>query len=154
MADYKVTVQWSRHDETFTDNKYSRAHSWVFDGITVPGSSSPHVVPRFSDPNAVDPEEAFVASLSSCHMLWFLSIAAARGFRVDSYNDDAVGIMSKNEHGRLAITQVTLHPQVVFSGERIPTKSDIESIHHASHQECFIANSVKTDVRCEPLFVD
>ena len=151
MSEYKVTVKWERNDETFVDNKYKRGHSLVFDGLTVPGSSSPHVVPVYSDPNAVDPEEAFVASLSSCHMLWFLSLAAKQGFRVDSYSDDAVGVLSKNDENRFAITKVTLRPHVIFSGDRMPSQTEIEEIHHESHELCFIANSVKTDVRCEPV---
>ena len=152
MSEYQVTVQWERNDQAFLDNKYTRGHNWVFDGLSVPGSSSPQVVPRYSNPAAIDPEEAFVASLSSCHMLFFLSIAASRGFLVDSYADDAVGLLAKNEEGRLAITKVTLRPRVVFSGERLPSKSDIDAIHHESHEECFIANSVKTDVQCQPVY--
>ena len=151
MSEYKVTVKWERNDQTFVDNKYSRGHTLVFDGLTVPGSSSPHVVPGYSDPNALDPEEAFVASLSSCHMLFFLSLAAKQGFRVDSYSDEAVAVLSRNEENRFAITKVTLRPHVIFSGDRLPSVSEIEAIHHESHEECFIANSVKTDVRCEPV---
>ena len=151
MSEYKVTVKWERNDQAFVDNKYSRAHTLVFDGLTVPGSSSPHVVPVYSDPKALDPEEAFVASLSSCHMLFFLSLAAKQGFRVDSYSDDAVGVLSRDEENRFAITKVTLRPQVIFSGDPLPSNSDIEEIHHESHEQCFIANSVKTDVRCEPI---
>ncbi len=117
----------------------------------MPGSSSPHTVRApLSDPAAVDPEEAFVASLASCHMLWFLSLAAKRGFRVDSYVDDAEGTMAKNERGKLAITLVTLRPAVEFSGEKLPTREDLEGLHHEAHEECFIANSVRSDVRVEP----
>ena len=101
----------------------------------------------------MDPEEAFVASLSSCHMLWFLSIAAKRKFCVDRYFDAATGVMEKNAEGRLAMTVVTLKPQVHFSGERLPTRAQIDQMHHQAHEECFIANSVKTDVRCEPVHV-
>lgn len=152
MSEYKVTVHWERNEQHFTDNRYSRGHTWEFDGLTVPGSSSPQVVPRYSNPNAVDPEEAFVAALTSCHMLWFLSIAAGRGFRVDSYSDEALGVMAKNQKGRFAMTLVTLRPKVIFSGEQVPSRSDIEEIHHQAHEECFIANSVTTEVRCEPVF--
>jgi organic hydroperoxide reductase OsmC/OhrA len=106
----------------------------------------------YSKAEAVDPEEAFVASLSSCHMLWFLSIAAKRGFCVDSYADDAVGLMEKNPSGRLAMTRVTLRPKAIFSGERLPTTVELQAMHHEAHEECFIANSVKTDVRCEPIY--
>lgn len=152
MSEYTATVYWQRLGAVFTDNKYSRAHEWRFDGgVTVPGSSSPHVVRvPLSDPNAVDPEEAFIASLSSCHMLFFLSFAAAQGFVVDSYEDRAVGVLAKNEAGRMAMTVVTLRPKVVFSGKR-PTAEQLDELHHRSHDECFIASSVKTDVRCEPV---
>jgi len=154
MSSYKVTIRWLRGDQQFTDNRYSRGHTWVFDGgVEIPASSSPHVVPLpYSKANAVDPEEAFVASLSSCHMLWFLSIAAERGFCIDSYVDDAVGVMGKNALGKLVMTRVTLRPKVAFAGNRLPMESDIESMHHAAHAECFIANSVKTDVHCEPVY--
>jgi organic hydroperoxide reductase OsmC/OhrA len=119
----------------------------------VAGSSSPHVVPLpYSDASAVDPEETFVASLSSCHMLWFLSIAAKRKFCIDAYIDNPVGVMEKNADGRLAITVVTLHPRVTFSGDKPPTQEQLEALHHQAHDECFIANSVKTEIRCEPVF--
>lgn len=151
MSDYTVTVAWQRGDAAFTDNKYSRAHSWAFDGgVVVPGSSSPSVVKApYSDPHAVDPEEAFVASLSSCHMLWFLSLAAERGLRVDRYVDRAVGVMSKNSEGKLAMTRVTLRPDIAWSGERKPDDAEIAELHHRAHDECFIASSVKTDVVVE-----
>jgi organic hydroperoxide reductase OsmC/OhrA len=155
MADYQVTVHWERGDQRFTDNRYSRGHTWIFDGgVEIPASSSPHIVPTpYSNANAVDPEEAFVASLSSCHMLWFLSIAAKRGFLVDSYADDAVGMMGKDRSGRLAMTRVTLRPAVVFSDHRLPTQAEIQAMHHEAHEKCYIANSVKTEVRCEPVYV-
>jgi organic hydroperoxide reductase OsmC/OhrA len=147
---YDVQIRWSRGDAMFTDNRYSRAHSWHFDGgIEVPASSSPHVVRvPLSNAAAVDPEEAFVASISSCHLLWFLSIAAGKGLRVDRYVDGAVGIMGKNAAGTL----VTLHPQVTFSGEKLPSHAEILELHHKAHDECFIANSVTTDIRCEPVY--
>lgn len=152
MSEYTAIVYWQRLGAVFTDNQYSRAHEWRFDGgVTVPGSSSPHVVRvPLSDPNAVDPEEAFIASLSSCHMLFFLSFAAARGFVVDTYEDQAVGVLAKNEAGRMAMTVVTLRPKAVFSGKQ-PTAEQLNELHHRSHDECFIASSVKTDVRCEPV---
>ena len=126
----------------------------VFDGgAEVAGSSSPSVVRSpMSDPAAIDPEETFVASLSSCHMLWFLSLAAKAKFRVDRYVDDAEGIMEKNAQGRIAITRVTLHPAVKFSGERVPTREELDGLHHEAHDQCFIANSVKSEVRCEPVY--
>jgi organic hydroperoxide reductase OsmC/OhrA len=152
MSEYKATVYWQRFGAAFTDQKYSRAHEWRFDGgVTVPGSSSPHVVrPPLSDPAAVDPEEAFVASLSSCHMLFFLSLAAKQGFVIDSYEDAAVGVMAKNAAGKMAMTVVTLRPKAIFVG-RQPTPQELQDLHHRSHEECFIASSVKTDVRCEPV---
>src|SRR5437899_5048351 len=135
MSEYSATIRWERGDQRFTDNRYSRRHSWSFDGgAQVAASSSPHVVPLpYSDAGAVAPEEAFVASLSSCHMLWFLSIAAKRGFCIDSYVDDAVGVMDKDALGKLAMTRVTLRPKVAFAGNRLPTKSDIRSMHHEAH---------------------
>jgi organic hydroperoxide reductase OsmC/OhrA len=154
MSTHTVAVSWQRGSQPFTDNKYSRRHSWRFDGgVEVPGSSSPHAVPLpYSDANAVDPEEAFVASLSSCHMLWFLSIAAKRRFCVDSYVDEAVGTMAKNASGKVAMTRVTLRPKAAFSGDRLPDRAEIDAIHHEAHSECFIANSVLTEVICEPVY--
>jgi organic hydroperoxide reductase OsmC/OhrA len=152
MGIHTAKVIWERGDQHFLDNCYRRAHVWRFDGgAEVAGSSSPHVIaPPMSDPKAVDPEEAFVASLSSCHMLWFLSLAAQQGFRVDRYTDDAEGVMAKNAEGKRAVTRVTLRPAVEFSGEKIPTREEVEGLHHKAHEECFIANSVKTEVRVEP----
>lgn len=155
MAQYKSTVLWRRDDnESFSDHRYSRRHSWHFDGgAVVPGSSSPHVVPLpYSDPAGVDPEEAFVASLSSCHMLWFLDIAARAGWVVDDYRDDAVGTMARNDHGQLAMTRVTLHPAVQFALARAPKRDELLDLHHRAHASCFIANSVKSEVVCEPVF--
>jgi len=152
MSSHTATVRWDRGEARFVDSRYSRAHTWIFDGgITVPASSSPHTVRvPYTDLNAVDPEEAFVAALASCHMLWFLSIAAERGFRVDHYSDAAVGTMATNERGKLAITRVVLRPDAVFSGDRCPSDDDIAQMHHRAHDECFIANSVRTEVVCEP----
>ncbi|HTK98639.1 MAG TPA: OsmC family protein [Pseudomonadales bacterium] len=154
MASYSAEVSWSRGEQKFVDNRYSRKHSMKFDGGTeVPGSSSPHVVPLpYSDATAVDPEEAFVASISSCHMLFFLSIAAARKFRVDRYRDNAIGVMGKNASGKMVISTVTLKPEATFSGDSLPTHADIDAMHHEAHDECFIANSVRTEVRCEPVY--
>lgn len=154
MAQYTAEILWQRGDQDFLGNSYSRRHSMRFDGgAEVPGSSSPHVVPLpFSDAAAVDPEEAFVASLSSCHMLWFLTMAVKRKFTVDRYFDAATGIMEKNAEGKLAMTVVTLRPEVAFSGANLPTREQVEHMHHRAHEECFIANSVKTEVRCEPVF--
>jgi organic hydroperoxide reductase OsmC/OhrA len=147
---YRATVLWRRGDQSFADNKYSRAHVWRFDeGVEVPASSSPFVVPRYSVEAAIDPEEAFVASLSSCHMLFFLSFAARAGFTIDSYEDEARGEMAKNDAGKLYVARVTLHPAIAFSGDERPTEADIAALHHKSHEECFIANSVKTEVVTE-----
>jgi organic hydroperoxide reductase OsmC/OhrA len=153
VAEYRSTVVWSRAGAVFTDNRYSRGHRWLFDeGVEVPASSSPHVVPLpLSVAAAVDPEEAFVASLSSCHMLWFLYLAARRGFVVDGYRDEAVGIMTKNAVGKMAMTEVTLRPAVAFGGDRRPAGDEIAAMHHEAHELCYIASSVKTDVRCEPV---
>jgi len=153
MSTYTAQVSWERNGQVFTDNRYSRKHLWRFDGgIEIVASASPHVVPLpFSTGEAVDPEEAFVVSLSSCHMLWFLSLSAKEGFRIDSYEDKAAGWLEKNANGKLAITKVVLRPAVKFSGTNIPSRSEIEELHHKAHQECFIASSVRTDVRCEPL---
>lgn len=152
MAHYSAQIVWSRGEQPFTDNRYSRAHRWVFDGgVECPASSSPHVVPLpFSDAHAVDPEEAFVASLSSCHMLWFLSIAAKRGYCVDRYVDQATGTMGPDKEGRLAMLQVILAPEVAFSGDKLPTAEEHEQLHASAHHECFIANSVRTEVVCRP----
>ena len=151
MSEYFSTIKWERGEQAFTDNKYSRGHIWEFDGgITVPASSSPHVVPLpYSVEDNVDPEEAFVASLSSCHMLFFLSIAAKKRFVIDQYQDDAVGLMEENEQGKVAMTKVTLRPYVTFSGDRIPSDEQLEKMHHQAHELCFIANSVKTHVVTE-----
>jgi organic hydroperoxide reductase OsmC/OhrA len=156
MPQYTATILWNRRGAAFTDNRYSRGHIWRFDGgIEVPASSSPHLVPLpMSIEAAVDPEEAFVASLASCHMLWFLSIAAKRGFVVEAYRDEAVGVMAKNIDGKLAVTEVTLRPAVEFSGENQPNRDVVAQIHHEAHERCFIANSVKTHVSCQPVFAD
>jgi organic hydroperoxide reductase OsmC/OhrA len=148
MADYTATVTWERAGARFADNRYSRAHRWRFDGgAVIPASSSPHVVPApLSDPAAVDPEEAFVASLSSCHMLFFLYFAAKGGFVVDTYEDGAVGHMEKNAAGRPAITRVVLRPRVAFSGDRTPSPEEVRQMHDRAHHECYIANSVRTEV--------
>ena len=153
MAEYQMEVVWHRNGAAFKDNHYSRRHYWRFDGgVEVPASSSPHVVPvPMSDAAAVDPEEAFVASLSSCHMLWFLSLAAKNGFVVETYRDKAIGEMGKNASGKMAMTRVTLHPEVHFVGEKLPTQDQVNRLHHEAHGQCFIANSVRTDVRCEPV---
>lgn len=156
MADYHATIHWQRGDQPFGDRRYSRRHLMHFDGgAVVPGSSSPHSVRApFSDPAAVDPEEAFVAALSSCHMLWFLDIACRAGWVVDDYRDAAVGTMARNSEGKLAMTQVTLRPQVRFAAGRAPDAAEHARLHHEAHAECFIASSVKSELRCEPAIVE
>ncbi len=152
MANYTATLRWTRDSgEVFTDNQYSRGHEWHFDGGTsIPASSSPHVVPiPLSVEANVDPEEAFVAAISSCHLLFFLSIAAKKRFVVDSYVDHPVGIMEKNEAGKMAMTKVTLYPVVTFSGDKQPDEAQLKKIHDLAHQQCYIANSVKTEVTIE-----
>ncbi len=147
--EYKATVCWTRDDGApFTDSKYSRGHVWRFDGGTeVPASSAPASVPLpFSRADAVDPEEAFVAALSSCHMLFFLAFAARRGFVVDLYEDNAVGVMEKNERGKLFVSRVTLDPTIRFSGAKTPAPDEITALHHRSHDECYIANSVRAEI--------
>lgn len=151
---YAASIEWQRRDgDGFTDNRYSRAHRWRFDGgVEVPASSSPQLVPLpWSDEQAVDPEEAFVAALASCHLLWFLTLAAKAGFVVERYVDGADGVMARNAAGKLAMTQVTLRPHVRFAAGRAPDAAAFEQLHHRAHDECFIANSVRTEVRCEPV---
>ncbi len=146
---YNVRIYWEKNfDEGFVDKKYSRSHTWAFDGgIELAASSSPHVVPLpMSNASAVDPEEAFVASLSSCHMLWFLSLAAERHYIVESYEDNAEGILGKDDEGKLAMTRVTLKPKVKFGGKHAPSQDQMDELHHLAHEKCFIANSVKTKI--------
>jgi len=151
MSVHAATIRWQRDGRQFADSHYSRGHTWEFDGgAVVPASASPHVVPLpMSIAENVDPEEAFVAALASCHMLVFLSIAAKRGYVVDEYHDEASGVMAEDEQGKLAITNVTLRPAATYSGGKRPTREQVEKMHHRSHQLCFIANSVKTVVETE-----
>jgi organic hydroperoxide reductase OsmC/OhrA len=151
MASYGATVRWERAEgEPFTDARYHRGHLWSFDGgATVPASSSPHVVPRYSDPAGVDPEEALVAALSSCHMLTFLHLAAQAGHVVDAYEDAAEGRMARDAGGRMWVSHVTLRPRVTWGGA-VPDAEARAALHHAAHEGCFIANSVRTEVTCEP----
>lgn len=149
MSKHTAQVTWQRQsNESFSDNKYSRAHTWEFDGgLQIPASPSPHVVPLpFSVEANVDPEEAFVAALSSCHMLTFLAIAAKRRYIVDSYFDKAIGELTKGDNGKEWVSRVVLNPQISFAGEKQPTTEQLEKMHHLAHENCFIANSVKTEV--------
>lgn len=152
MHTYGAKVTWKRDQAAkFTDQRYSRRHEWSFDGgVAVAASSSPLVVPvPMSAADAVDPEEALVASASACHMLWFLFAAAKRGFVVDEYVDDASGTMGKNAEGKTAMTRIALRPRVTFSGEKRPSEQDLHQLHEIAHNECFIANSLKTEIVVE-----
>jgi organic hydroperoxide reductase OsmC/OhrA len=148
MSEYKATIKWQRTSPDFLKGKYSREHSWSFDGgVTVQASAAPAVVPApWSNPAGVDPEEAFVAALSSCHMLTFLHLAAKAGFQVDGYEDEAVGQVTKNEKGVPWVSLVKLNPRIVYGGEKLPAPADEERLHHLAHEHCYIANSVKTEV--------
>lgn len=151
MSEYLATIRWQRGDQNFADEKYSRGHDWIFDGgTTVPASASPQIVPLpMSVAENVDPEEAFVASLSSCHMLFFLDIAAKSGFVVDEYTDAASGCLEKNAEGKVVITKVILRPNATYSGVRVPDRDRVREMHHQAHELCFIANSVITEVVTE-----
>lgn len=152
MSKHTALVRWQRQEsEAFSDNQYCRAHTWEFDGgLCVPASPSPHIVPLpLSVQENVDPEEAFIAALSSCHMLVFLSIAAKRRYVIDSYIDEAVGELTVGESGKEWVSKVVLRPKIAFVGEKQPTRKQLEKMHHMAHENCFIANSVKTDVVTE-----
>ena len=149
MSQYFATIEWNKKaSASFVDNQYSRAHQWKFDGgAIIDASSSPHVVPLpYSIETHVDPEEAFIASISSCHMLFFLSIAAKRRYVIEKYTDEASGIMELDDNNKISMTSVTLQPKIMFSGDRQPTAKQIDKIHHQAHGQCFIANSVNTKI--------
>jgi organic hydroperoxide reductase OsmC/OhrA len=150
MQQFESTLAWQRGDQPFLDKRYSRAHEWQFDGgLRVPASSSPLSVPLpMSDPAALDPEEALVAAVSSCHMLFFLALAAQAGHVVDEYRDHAIGYLGKNADGKLALTSIVLRPTIAFSGAR-PDAGQLDALHHAAHAQCYIANSIKADVVIE-----
>jgi organic hydroperoxide reductase OsmC/OhrA len=156
MSRYVAETEWTRaaSERDFLAGRYSRRHLLRFDsGVEIAGSSSVHNVPLpWSDVSAVDPEEAFIAALSSCHLLTFVWLASRAGFCVDRYRDAADGVCERDRAGKLSMTVVTLRPEVTFSGERRPSRAEIEKLHHDAHDECFIANSVRTDVRCEPVW--
>ena len=152
MSTYTATIRWSRNGESdFMKGRYSRAHEWAFDGgAVVPASASPdNVPPGTADEAGVDPEEGFIAAISSCHMLFFLDHARRDGFAVDSYVDEARGIMEKRDDGKIAVTKVILRPRIVFSGDKQPVADEIARLHQRSHEDCFIANSVNTEVTVE-----
>jgi organic hydroperoxide reductase OsmC/OhrA len=148
MYQFEAKLIWERGEQAFADQRYSRAHEWIFDGgLRVPASSSPLSVPLpMSNPANLDPEEALVAAASSCHMLFFLSIAAQRGFTVGRYSDHAMGELACDAEGRLAITRITLRPAVTFSGAALPDAAARAAIHHLAHEKCYIANSLKADI--------
>ena len=151
MSEHKAIIRWKCTGPDFLKGKYSREHTWTFDGgVTVPASPSPSVVPApYSNAAHVDPEEAFVASVSSCHMLTYLYVAYQQGFQVDSYEDEAVGVMTKKEKGVPWVSSVTLHPRIRYGGAKLPTADDEKRLHHMAHDQCFIANSIKTTVLVE-----
>jgi organic hydroperoxide reductase OsmC/OhrA len=151
MATYQAKLEWALAEgDDFAAGRYTRRHTLDFDGLKVAASASPlHVREPYSQAEAMDPEEAFVASLSSCHMLWFLYVAREEGFSVERYEDEAEGLMEKNADGKLAMTKVTLKPYIVFKGNQ-PTAAELDHFHHRAHDECYIANSVKTEVAVEP----
>ena len=148
MSEHAVKIAWERTTDDFKYETYTRNHRWTFveKGVSVPASAAPAFL---GEDGHVDPEEALVASLSSCHMLTFLAVAAKKRFVVDRYEDNAVGQLAKNESGQWAITRVVLRPQIVFGGDVQPTPEQLEQMHHLAHQECFIANSVRTEVVVE-----
>ena len=144
MSEHKATVRWSRGGKDFTYKTYSRDHVWSVNGNDVPASAT---TAYFGNPSRVDPEAALVAALSSCHMLTFLALAANKGFVVESYEDSAVGHLEKNAQGKLAMTRVELHPRIAYGGTKQPTAEDLDWLHDKAHRECFIANSVTTEVK-------
>jgi organic hydroperoxide reductase OsmC/OhrA len=149
MAVHTATIEW-RSEGGFAEGRYSRAHRWRFDGgAVVPASASPNVVPPpWSDPAGVDPEEALVASASACHMLWFLHLARDAGLEVVSYRDEARGTMGKDERGRIAVTRITLRPEIEYAG-REPDADELARLHHDAHDKCFIANSLRSEIAVE-----
>jgi len=148
MSDYRATIRWEMAGEDFVRGRFSREHTWEFDGgVKVPASPSPHVVPApWSNQEAVDPEEAFVASVASCHMLTFLWVASKAKLEVESYEDEAVGVMEKNEKGIPWVSKITLSPKITWKEGAAPTAEQLEELHPRAHEYCFIANSIKTEV--------
>ncbi len=151
MSEHRATIRWENKSPDFLKGKYSREHTWTFDGgLIVNASASPSVVPvPFSNAAYVDPEEAFVAAVSSCHMLTFVYLASRQGFQVDRYVDEAVGLVTKSEGGVPWVSSIRLKPQILYGGEKLPTRGDEEKLHHLAHEQCFIANSVKTSITVE-----
>ena len=150
MSEYTVNLLWKNESEDFSYKKYDRTHSWKFEGgIVVKASAAPEYLGK---KEFVNPEEAFAASLASCHMLTFLAIASMKKYTVAVYEDNAVAILGKNEKLRMAVTKLFLRPKVNFKGDNIPDKTIIDEMHHRAHTECFIANSVLTEIIIEPVF--
>ena len=149
MAEHRATVRWEQAGGPFSKRQYSRAHSWSFDGgATVPAAASPHAVPlQFTDASAVDPEEAYIAAIASCHLLSFLPLAALAGFEVLRYEDEAVGRMAKNERGQLWVSEVDLAPRITWAEGKAPSADQLAELHHRAHDDCYIANSVRTEIR-------
>ncbi|MDD0809821.1 OsmC family protein [Curvibacter sp. RS43] len=158
MSQHLATVQWQHDGSPFAQRRYSRRHRWQFDGgLQVPASSSPDVVPLpCSDPSAVDPEEAFVAALASCHMLWFLDLASRAGWAISDYEDAAIGHMGPDKQGRTVLREVLLRPVLRLSPDapQRPSQAELEALHHQAHEACFLANSVRCTIRCEPRWAD
>jgi organic hydroperoxide reductase OsmC/OhrA len=151
MSEYKAIIEWRLDGGDFLRGKYSRAHTWTFDGgVVVPASSAPSSVPiPYSNPANVDPEEAFVAAISSCHMLTYLFLAYKDGFQVETYRDEAVGILTKNERGVPWVSQVILRPKITYGGGTLPGAAEVEHLHHLAHEQCYIAASVRTEIKVE-----
>ncbi|MFL5620590.1 MAG: OsmC family protein [Gemmatimonadaceae bacterium] len=149
MSEHRATVRWEQAGGPFAKRQYSRAHTWSFDGgVTVPAAASVSAVPaQFTDPSAVDPEEAYVAAIASCHLLSFLPLAALAGFEVSRYEDDAVGRMAKNERGKLWVSEVELSPRVTWGEGKAPSAEQEAELHHRAHEDCYIASSVRTEIR-------
>jgi organic hydroperoxide reductase OsmC/OhrA len=148
MSEHRATIRWNLTSPDFLKGKYSREHAWTFDGgATVAASAAPSAVPLpYSNPANVDPEEAFVASVSSCHMLTFLYLASRAGFTIESYEDEAVGVLTKNDKGVPWVSAITLHPRIVYGADKQPTPQEEQHLHHGAHEQCYVANSIKTAV--------
>ena len=148
MSEHKATISWERGARPFSYESYSRDHTWTFDGgVEVPATAAPAYL---GSPALVDPEEAFVAAVASCHMLTFLALAARKRLVVDRYEDAATGFMTKNDAGKLAVTRVELRPAILFGGEKAPSAEELERLHELAHENCFIANSVRTEIVVVP----
>ena len=155
MPVYKTAILWNRNGAKFVDQEYQRTHTWTFEnGLKLKAAASSHIVRElFTDPSVIDPEEAFTASVASCHMLWFLSLAAGKGFVVNKYSDHSEGTLEKNSEGNLAMTKVLIQPVISFEAENAPSEEDFLKLHQEAHRKCFIANSIKSDIEILPKIV-